>query len=385
MLWLILPTMIGSNGYSNWLEINREAIEGNIRQIRRLTGTDVMAVVKANGYGHGIVEMARTASEAGAEYGGIARVEEGLELRSAGIRLPLLVLGYTPPYRFDRAIEADISLTMFQPQQIEPLLEAARRVGSRALVHVKVETGMGRLGADPETALSILEHLQGRDDVLVEGLFTHFARADELEEHATDSQEAVFKSLLDQVDRAGLRPPIVHTANSAAALTRPSAYYDMVRTGIAMYGLAPSAEVPLPEGIHPGLTWKAQLCEVRTLPPGTGISYGHIYTTRKYERIGVVPVGYGDGYRRVSGNHVLIRGQKVPIVGRVCMDQMMVQLDSVPEAEIGDEVVLIGSQGDRRITADTLAAHWGTINYEVVCGISARVPRRYLDGQAEAP
>jgi len=185
--------------------------------------------------------------------------------------------------------------------------------------------------------------------------------------------------LIQTVTQKGLRPEIVHTANSAAALTRPSTHFNMVRTGIAMYGLAPSPDVPLPEGIRAGLAWKAQLCEVRTLPPGTGISYGHIYTTTDYERIGVVPVGYGDGYRRVTGNSVLVRGCKVPIVGRVCMDQMMVQLDSVPDAQIGDEVVLIGSQGEEKISADMLAERWQTINYEVVCGISARVPRLYID------
>lgn len=338
-----------------------------------------MAVVKANGYGHGIVEVARVAAESDVAYCGIARVEEGLELRSAGIRVPLLVLGYTPPYRFDRAIEADISITLFEPEQIPQLLEAARRVGKKGKVHVKVETGMGRLGAAPETALSILHQLHNNPDVLVEGLFTHYARADELEEPATDSQQQVFMRLLEEVAEAGLRPPIVHTANSAASLIRPSTHFDMVRAGIALYGLSPSPEVLLPTGIEPGLTWKAQLCEVRTLPPGTGISYGHIYTTTGFERIGVVPVGYGDGYRRVSGNSVLVRGAKAPIVGRVCMDQMMVQLDSVPDAVVGDEVILIGRQGSESITADMLAAHWGTINYEVICGLSARVPRIYLE------
>ncbi len=382
-LWLILPSMMGPNGFSNWLEIDRQAIRNNIQSIQDLTRTPVMAVVKANGYGHGIIEVARIASEAGAAFCGIARIEEGLELRTAGIRMPLLVLGYTPPYRFDRAIEADISLTVFEPAQIDPLIEAARRVGKQATVHIKVETGMGRLGADPKTALAMLEQLHTCPEVEVEGLFTHYARADELNETATDSQERIFGQLVQSVMEKGLRPQIVHTANSAAALTRPDTHFDMVRMGIAMYGLAPSPVVPLPAGIQPGLTWKAQLCEVRTLPPGTGISYGHIYTTKEYERIGVVPVGYGDGYRRVPGNSVLVNGCKVPIVGRVCMDQMMVQLDSVPDAQIGDEVVLIGSQGEEKISADMLAERWQTINYEVVCGISARVPRIYFDSSED--
>jgi len=371
--------MIKQNGYSNWLEVNRTKLKQNLKRIQQYTNTNVMAVVKANGYGHGIIEVSRIAAEAGVSYCGIARVEEGLELRSAGIRLPLLVLGYTPPYRFDRAIEADISITMFEPEQIDPLLEAAKRVGKTATVHVKVETGMGRLGAAPETAKSILQRLHHSQEAVVEGLFTHFARADEPDKPTTEDQQDVFNRLLEEVTEAGLRPPIIHSANSAASLTRPGTHYDMVRAGIALYGLPPSPDVPLPPGLEPALTWKAQLCEVRTLPPGTGISYGHIYTTTGQERIGVVPVGYGDGYRRVAGNSVLVHGHKVPIVGRVCMDQMMVQLDSVPDAAVGDEVVLIGRQGSEAITADMLAEHWGTINYEVVCGLSARVPRIYLE------
>jgi alanine racemase len=365
------------NGYSNWLEIDRQVIIGNIECINQWTGVPMMAVVKANGYGHGLTEVVRTAVEAGVRYCGVARVEEAFELRRAGIDIPVLVLGYTPDERFGEAFAQDISLTFFQPQQLDVLAAAAREAPRPAKIHLKVDTGMSRLGAPPELAYDMLQRLSEIENVEVEGIFTHFARADERYAPTTEWQLRKFTDLLAEIESAGLRPPIAHTANSAAALTRPGANFDMVRVGIALYGLAPSAEVELLEGMHPALSWHARLSHIYVYPPGSGISYGHIYTTQENERIGVVPVGYGDGYRREEGNIVLIHGRRVPVVGRVCMDQLMVRLDELPEAEIGDEVVLIGEQGAERIAAEELASRWNTFNYEVVCGLSARVPRHY--------
>ncbi|MEJ2570915.1 MAG: alanine racemase [Anaerolineales bacterium] len=366
------------NGYSNWLEIDRQVIIGNIECINQWTGVPMMAVVKANGYGHGITEVVRTAVEAGVRYCGVARVEEAFELRRAGIDVPVLVLGFTPDERFGEAFAQNISLTFFQPQQLDVLAAAAREASRPAKIHLKVDTGMSRLGAAPELAYDMLQRLSGLENVEVEGIFTHFARADERYAPTTEWQLRRFTDLLAEIESAGLRPSIAHAANSAAALTRPGANFDMVRVGIALYGLAPSAEVELLEGMHPALSWHARLSHINVYPQGSGISYGHLYTTQGNERIGVVPVGYGDGYRREQGNIVLVHGRRVPVVGRVCMDQLMVRLDEVPEAEIGDEVVLIGEQGSERITAEELASHWNTFNYEVVCGLSARVPRHYI-------
>lgn len=365
-------------GNSNWLEIDREAIIENVNQLLKLTGVRLMAVVKANGYGHGITEMVRVAASAGATYCGVARVEEAFELRRAGIATPILVLGYTPDEHLADAIGRNVTLTIFHPEQVEALSAAVNVAGRPAIVHVKVDTGMSRLGAQPEMAYQLLGRLTKIPAVEVEGIFTHFARADEPGDPTTTLQERKFLDLLAEIEAAGLRPQLVHAANSAAALTRPSTHLDMVRIGIAMYGLEPSVSVPLPEGFQPALAWKAHLTHVQQYPAGTGVSYGHIYKTRREERIGVVPVGYGDGYRRVEGNTVLIHGQRVPVVGRVCMDQLMVQLDEVPQAKVGDEVVLLGHQGEEYIRAVEIATRWETINYEMVCGLGARVPRVYI-------
>lgn len=365
-------------GNSNWLEIDRGAIVENARHLLKLTGVRLMAVVKANGYGHGITEVVRVAVSAGATYCGVARVEEAFELRRAGVEAPIHVLGYTPDEKLADAIGRNVTLTIFHPEQVENLLAAANAAGRPALVHVKVDTGMSRLGAQPAIAYQLLGRLTEAPAIEVEGIFTHFARADETDDPTTALQERRFLDLLAEIEAADLRPPLVHAANSAAALTRPSTHLDMVRIGIALYGLDPSNKLPLPEGFKPALAWKAHLTHVQEYPADTGVSYGHVYRTRGEERIGVVPVGYGDGYRREEGNAVLIHGQRVPVVGRVCMDQLMVQLDHVPQAKVGDEVVLLGYQRDEHIRAEEIAERWETINYEVVCGLGARVPRVYI-------
>ncbi|MDX1600535.1 MAG: alanine racemase [Anaerolineales bacterium] len=366
-----------TDGLSNWLEIDLRAISNNVVQLQRITGVDVMAVVKANAYGHGLVPVAREAVNAGASYCGVARIDEALELRMAGLRSSVLVLGETPPGRFGEAISNRVSLTVFREDHLDALRSTLDHAAGEAVVHLKVDTGMSRLGASVDQALELLRRLHELERVQVEGLFTHFARADEPQVAATEEQERLFADLLEEVTSAGLRPPIVHAANSAAALSRPSSRFDMVRPGIAMYGLNPSDQVSLPKGFQRALAWKAHLSQIRRVPPGTGISYGHDYVTEEHERIGVVSVGYGDGYRREPGNEVLIRGVKVPVRGRVCMDQIIVDLSSIPDAQVGDAVILVGADGSASVTVDDLAATWDSLNYEVVCGLNARVPRLY--------
>jgi alanine racemase len=336
-----------------------------------------MAVVKANAYGHGMLPVARAALQAGATWCGVARLEEALALRAGGVECPVLILGYTPAQRMGEAIAAHVSLTVWDERQIEQAALAAK-AGPEARLHLKVDTGMSRLGVPPEDAPSLAARIARTPHLIFEGVFTHFARADEADPTPTDVQQERFEGVLLQLERAGLRPRWVHAANSAASLRRPSAHYDLLRVGIAMYGLHPSHECRLPADFRPALTWKAVLSQVKRLPPGRGVSYGHIYTTASWERIGTIPVGYADGFRRTQGHQVLVGGRRVPVVGRVCMDQIMVQLDEVPQAQAGDEVVLIGQQGAARLSAEEVAQVWGTINYEVTCAIGARVPRLYL-------
>jgi len=363
--------------HSTWAEVDLGAIRANVRYFLEHTGTQVMVIVKANAYGHGAVPVARAALEAGATWCGVARVNEALELRQAGIDCPILILGYTPHNRLQEMVAERVSMTTWDLDQIQAISAAASQISQTARVHLKVDSGMSRLGISPADAPSLLESAAQLPHLQIEGLFTHFARADEDDPSPSDQQEALFHGLLDTLEAARIRVPLVHAANSAASLTRPSVHFNCVRVGIAMYGLHPSAECPLPSSFRPALTWKSVIAQIKTLPPGRGVSYGHTYTTSRRERIGTIPVGYADGFRRTAGNQVLVRGQLVPVVGRVTMDQIMVQLDSVPKAREGDEVIVIGEQDGNRITAEQVAARWNTINYEVTSGIAHRVPRVY--------
>jgi len=363
--------------HSTWAEVDLGAIRANVRYFLEHTGTQVMVIVKANAYGHGAVPVARAALEAGATWCGVARVNEALELRQAGIDCPILILGYTPQNRLQEMVAERVSMTTWDLDQIQAISAAASQISQTARVHLKVDSGMSRLGISPADAPSLLESAAQLPHLQIEGLFTHFARADEDDPSPSDQQEALFHGLLDTLEAARIRVPLVHAANSAASLTRPSVHFNCVRVGIAMYGLHPSAECPLPSSFRPALTWKSVIAQIKTLPPGRGVSYGHTYTTSRRERIGTIPVGYADGFRRTAGNQVLVRGQLVPVVGRVTMDQIMVQLDTVPEAREGDEVIVIGEQDGNRITAEQVAARWNTINYEVTSGIAHRVPRVY--------
>ncbi|MBN2556695.1 MAG: alanine racemase [Anaerolineales bacterium] len=369
--------MTSQSTHLTWVEIDLRAIANNISQLKQLTGSRVMAVVKANAYGYGMLPVARAALKAGASYCAVARISEGIALREGGIQAPIHIMGPSLETRFAEAIASDLEITLFQEEQLLPLQIAAQAVGKQARVHLKVETGMNRIGAIPSVALEILQLIKSIPEIETAGIFTHYARADEADTATTEMQEDQFLTFLEEVSKNDLRPPLVHAGNSATALARPRSRFDMVRAGVSMYGLHPSREVPLPAEFQPALAWKTQLRHVRTIAGGQGISYGHTYHTSSQERIGVIPVGYGDGWRRTDGNVVLLREQPAQVVGRVCMDQCMLQLDHLPDAAIGDEVTLLGRQGSAEISAEAVADRWNTINYEVACGISARVPRIY--------
>jgi len=363
--------------HSTWVSVDLGTIKNNISYVLNRSKVQVMAIVKANAYGHGAVPVAQAALEAGASWCGVARVSEALELRQAGLDCPILILGYTPKARYGEMIAHQVSMTIWDLRQVEEISATASKLGKGAKLHIDVDTGMSRLGVEPDQVVALLESIAHLPNIQIEGLFTHFARADEADPAPTDLQEELFQGLMKKLRSAGIHIPLIHVANSAAILTRPGIYFDCVRLGIAMYGLHPSSECPLPPDFRPALAWKSVLSQVKTLPPGKGISYGHEYMTTREERIGTVPVGYADGFRRVPGNRVLVAGHKVPVVGRVTMDQIMVQLDAVPDAQEGDEVILIGAQGESSITAEEIAGRWGTINYEVTSGIAHRVTRIY--------
>jgi alanine racemase len=375
----ILDSM-NPDGHTAWLEIDLEAIKHNIRQLRAIAQAPVMAVVKANGYGHGIVEVARAAQSAGAAWCGVARIEEALALRQANLAIPTLVMGFAEPQRIPEAIHNRVALCIYDLDTARAYAEQTRKTGGRLKVHAKFDSGMGRLGVFPEDGLAFIRELCTLEGLEVEGMFTHMARADDTDRETTLWQISRFRRLVEELQSEGLRPPLAHASNSASTLYFPQARFDMVRCGISIYGLHPSAEAPNPQDFQPALTWKARLTSVKYLPPGHGVGYNYRYRTQKQERIGAVSVGYADGFRRRLGNFALIHGRRVAAVGGVCMDQFMVQLDEMPEAKIGDEVVLLGQQGHEVITAEDIAAAWGTNNYEVVCGLEARLPRLYSEG-----
>jgi alanine racemase len=370
-----------------WVEVDLSAIQNNLRRMKAITGTRVMAVVKANAYGHGAIEVSRAAAAAGAAWLGVARASEGLSLREGGLALPILVLGYTPPERAPAALGVDLTLSVFDFEAAQVYASTARALGRTVRLHIKVDTGMGRLGVLPEDAPEFVRAVGALEGAEVEGLFTHFAGADMNDQGSAQRQLSKFESVLRALAESGLRPSLVHAANSTAAFTLPAARYDMVRMGIALYGLSPSDEAPCPPDFIPALSWKATVAQVKTLPPGHGISYGSEYVTTETETVAVIPVGYADGYRRVpkNVNEVLIHGQRAPVRGRVCMDQIIAGVSHIPSASLragpsvraGDEVVLMGQQGEVVISADEVARRWGTINYDVASGIMARVPRMY--------
>ena len=362
-----------------WLEINLGAIRRNVERLHKIAGNIVMAVVKANAYGHGLVEVTRAALKGGAERLGVARFEEALALRLAGIDAPILVMGYTSPEHAANAARLKICLAVYNRDAAQAYARALTGERTPLRLHVKVDTGMGRLGVFPEEAVEFIRQVRMQNNLLVEGLFTHFSSADHVDTTVTDLQISRFNKVIADLAATGFKPPMIHASNSAGILRYPQAAYDMVRPGIAIYGLHPSDQVQLPEDFEPALTWKTRIVSIKTMPPGSGIGYGRRYITRKHERVGVIAAGYADGLRRRLGNVALVNGKRVYQVGGLCMDQTMFNLDAVPDAKPGDEVVLLGKQGEEHINAEEIGASWDTINYEVVCGLAARVPRYYFD------
>jgi alanine racemase len=373
-----------ADGRSVWSEVDLDAIRANVSALRQAAApADFLAVVKANGYGHGAVPVARAALDAGASWLGVARVEEGVQLRDAGITAPVMLLSEPAPRAASRVVAHDITPVVYTDSGIDALAKAVADGGRAAplAVHLKVDTGMHRVGCSVDDAVALAEHVANRDELDLSGVCTHLAVADDPDDPYTRQQLARFDSVLDALSGRGLRPAIVHAANSAALLTCPSARYDLVRVGIACYGLPPSAALADCSDItlRAALSLRARVTMVKSLPAGARVSYGLRYELDHPSRVATVPAGYADGVPRNLGLHggeVLIGGRRHPIAGIVTMDQLMVDLGDA-DAAAGDDVVLIGRQGDDEITATEWAERLGTISYEIVTGIGARVPRTY--------
>ncbi|AFH59683.1 alanine racemase [Paenibacillus caseinilyticus] len=367
------------------VEISLDALRHNIGEFRRVLPEHVrmMAVVKADAYGHGAVEVCREVLQCGVEYIAVAFLDEGLELRKAGITAPILVLGYTPPEGLETAWNHDITLNLYTDE----LLDAWERLGPRERplrIHIKVDTGMNRIGVTgEEQAVTLIERALGIPALQVEGLFTHYACADEEDKSYTLQQYARFQQVVEHFRSRGIEFPYVHAGNSAAAIDTPELTYNMVRLGISMYGLYPSDEVMKERvDLQPVLSIKTGVVMLKKVLAGEGISYGAVYRPQEEETIATLPIGYADGFSRMlTGKaYALIRGRRVPIVGRICMDQCMMNVTPLADISSEEEVVILGRQGSETISAEEHAQWLGTVNYEVVCMISHRVPRMYIRG-----
>jgi alanine racemase len=381
-----------------WAEVSLDSLAANIQKVRGLIppATKLMAVVKADGYGHGAEETARVMAGNGADALGVAICEEGIQLRENGLTLPILVMGFTPEPLLDEIIRHGLTATVFSPETALALSKSAVRQQKRADIHIKIDTGMSRLGFLPrEASVAALIEISRLPALNITGIYTHCATSDALENAFMYEQREKFLWVLKKLGEQGLNIPARHMMNSGAfAQTlrerRPLSedfFFDMARIGVLLYGLPPSAEMAetvAPLGLSPVMSLKTQISMIKKIPAGVGVSYGHMFRTARETTVATLPVGYADGYpRRLSNQaHALINGKRAPVIGAICMDQCMADVTDIPEAVPGGEAVLLGSQGGERIAAGELAGIVGTIGYEIVCGVGKRVPRVYIkDGR----
>ena len=372
-----------------WAEINLDNIAHNVREIRRITNksAEMMGVVKADAYGHGVMEVAKTLLDNGVTRLAVSMLDEAIQLRRSGISVPILILGYTDPIRASEIIENDVTQSVFSHELAQALSDEAVRQGKKVKIHIKIDTGMSRIGFLPGySAIKNVAQINQLPNIIIEGLFTHFATADEKNREFTLTQFERFMSICSELQRIGIHIPVKHCANSAAIIEYPEMHLDMVRPGIILYGMYPSEDVDKTKiALKPAMTLKANVILVKEVEKDTSISYGRIFTTKGTSKIATIPIGYADGYTRMLSNkgRVLIHGQYAPVVGRICMDQCMVDVSHLNcDIKVGDEVVLIGEQGDNMITAEDVAQSIGMINYELVCIVGKRIPRAFIqDGK----
>lgn len=365
-----------------WAEINLDNLSNNIREVRRVTRKEakVTAVVKANGYGHDAIEASKVFLENGADRLAVATLSEAIELREGGIvDVPILILGYTPNSQVEELIKYNIISTIYALNQGKVISEAASKKNHIAKVHIKIDTGMGRLGlrSDEESIKTILK-IANLPNLEIEGIFTHFARADEKDKDFTRIQFNRFKELTENLQKNGLNIPIKHVSNSAAIIDLPEYNLDMVRAGIMLYGLYPSKEVNKDNvNLKPAMSLRAKLSYIKEVPENIGLSYGHIYMTDKESKIGTLPIGYADGFTRLLSGNVegTINNKRAKIVGRICMDQCMIDLSDIDNVNVEDTVTLFSNGENNTLHIDEIADRLDTINYEIVCMMGKRVPR----------
>lgn len=369
-----------------YAQIDLDAIVSNMEHMKANMHPDtkMLAVVKTDGYGHGSVAVAKTLQDKAYMYGfGVATLEEALTLRINGIKLPILILGYTFPCGFDALAQEEIRPALFREDNLPLLQEAAAKAGKKIKVHIKVDTGMSRIGIRPdESGLSFVKKAAQTEGIEIEGIFTHFARADETDKASAQKQLQLFQEFTERIESELHIPiPIKHCSNSAGVVEMPEANMDVVRPGITVYGLEPSDEVSKDRvKLEPALSLYSHIVFIKELEAGREISYGGTYTVEKPMRVATIPVGYGDGYPRSLSNkgYVLIHGKKAPILGRVCMDQFMADVTQIPEAREDDLVTLVGKDGTETLTVETLGDLSGRFNYEFVCDLGKRIPRVYI-------
>lgn len=366
-----------------YAEVNLQAVRHNIEEARKniKSDTKIMAIVKANAYGHGAVPVSKALISQVDAYG-VAMIEEALELRDAGIDKMILILGYTGEEWYEELVKHCISQTIYTYDMAKKLSDVAVSFGKQTPIHIKIDTGMGRIGFAPtEESLDIVEKISHLPGVFIEGVFTHFARADEKTIEAAKEPFARYMQFVQELEKKGIRIPIRHVSNSASIISFPEANLDMVRSGITTYGLYPSEDVPKEIlKLQPAMSWKSKISFVKPIGPGTSISYGGTFTAEKPMIVATVPVGYADGMKRdLSGKgRVLVHGQYAQILGRVCMDQFMIDVTDISNVKMGDTVTIFGKDGDKCIPVEEIAELSHSFNYEFVCGISNRVPRKYI-------
>ncbi|MDD5017959.1 MAG: alanine racemase [Eubacteriales bacterium] len=370
-----------------YAKIDLNAIKQNVINIKRHIPKNTMfcAVVKADGYGHGSVMVSKAAIEAGAEWLAVAIPEEAAPLRDAGISVPILVLGPSTLWQWRKAAELELSMVVVSEDCIDNAAAVAKEQNIPMRLHLKADTGMNRVGVKTyDETERILDRIENEENLILEGLMTHFAAADEADKRYTRMQNDRFSEYINRVKNRGFSP-IIHASSSGAALDCADLSYDMVRVGIAMYGCYPSDEVDKSVALCPAMSVHTHISHIKKIGAGEKISYGGIYTTPKPMSVATLPIGYADGYNRLLSNsgEVLIRGKRARVLGRVCMDQILVDVTDIPDAVLHDDAVCIGAQGGDEISADEYAARCSTINYEILCAISPRVPRLYLEGPCQ--
>lgn len=378
--------VLADNCQRGYIQVDLGAIRDNMIHMKQhiSDNTKMLAVIKTDGYGHGAVPIAKELESLDIVYGyAVATAEEAFEIRDAGMKKPILILGYSFPYAYERFVKEDIYPTVFRRDMLQDIVAAAKKVGKKAKVHIKVDTGMGRIGIMPdEEGLNFVKEVLAADELILEGVFTHFACADMADKTSAKKQLDIFNGFVDKIEEScNYKIPYRHSSNSAAIMEIKDANMDLVRAGVTMYGLMPSDEVDMSlVSLKPALSLYSQIVYVKDLKAGMSVSYGSTFTASQDMRVATVPLGYGDGYPRSlsSKGYVLIRGQKAPILGRVCMDQFMVDVTNIAGATEGDKVTLIGEDGGEVITADFLGELSGRFNYELVCELNPRLPRIYV-------